>query len=70
MASEVTPMERSLRRAAAITAVGLGVELVSALHWTPATFILSAGVGLPLVLVGGLLFLRAVWRLMKERGAA
>jgi hypothetical protein len=66
----MTPTERSLRRAAAIAAIGLGVELVSALHWTPATFLLSAIVGVPLVLVGGLLFLRTVWRLMKERGAA
>jgi hypothetical protein len=58
------------RRATAITAIGLGVEFAAALHWTPATFILAAAVGTPLVLVGAALFLRAVWRFMKERGAA
>jgi hypothetical protein len=62
--------DRAIKRAAVVTALGLAVELVAALHWTPATFILSAAVGVPLVLVGGLLFLRAVWRRMKERGAA
>jgi hypothetical protein len=66
----MTATERGLRRAAAIGAVGMFVELVSALHWTPLTFILSAALGLPLVLLGGALFLRTVWKLMKERGAA
>jgi hypothetical protein len=62
--------DRAIRRAAAVTGCGLAVELVGALHWTPATFVLSAAVGAPLVLVGAGLFLRAVWRIMKERGAA
>lgn len=60
----------ALRRAAVVTGGGLALELLAALHWTPATFILSAAVGVPLVLLGAGLFLRAVWRLMKERGAA
>lgn len=60
----------ALRRAAVVTACGLAIELGAALHWTPATFVLSAVVGVPLILVGAGLFLRAVWRLMKERGAA
>lgn len=63
-------LDRTLRRAAVVAGLGLVVELVSAVHWTPATFILSAAVGVPLVLVGAGLFLRGVWRLMKERGAA
>jgi hypothetical protein len=62
--------ERALKRASVVAALGLAVELVSAVHWTPATFIVSAVVGAPLVLVGGAMFLRTVWRLMKDRGAA
>ena len=57
------------RRACAVTALGLAVELAAALHWTPATFILAAMVGAPLVLVGGAQEHRAVWRVMREKGA-
>lgn len=57
------------RRAALITAAGLAIELAAALHWTPATFIVSAVVGVPLVIGGGLLFMAAVWRNMKSKGA-
>jgi hypothetical protein len=63
-------MVRRVKRAAAIVGIGLALQLGAALHWTPATFILSAAVGLPLVLVGGLLFLAAVWRNLKDKGAA
>jgi len=62
-------MAAKTRRAALVTAAGLGVELAAALHWTPATFIVSAVVGLPLVIAGGLLFLAAVWRNMRNKGA-
>jgi hypothetical protein len=62
--------DRALKRAAVVTACGLALELVAAVRWSPAAFILSAAVGVPLVLVGAGLFLRAVWRVMKERGAA
>jgi hypothetical protein len=58
------------RRACVVAGLGLSVELAAALHWTPLTFILAAAVGTPLVLAGGVMFLRAVWRFMKERGAA
>ena len=58
------------RRACVVTGVGLAVQLGAALHWTPATFILAAAVGTPLVLIGGLMFLRAVWQVMKDKGAA
>jgi hypothetical protein len=58
-----------IRRAAVVGGLGLLVQLVAALHWTPATFILSAAIGAPLVLVGGGLFLRAVWKNMREKGA-
>jgi hypothetical protein len=60
----------AFRRACAVTTIGLAIELATALHWTPATFIVAAMVGAPLVLVGGVMFLRAVWRVMKEKGAA
>ena len=63
-------MIRSVRRAAAVVGIGLALQFVAALHWTPATFILSAALGLPLVIVGALLFLAAVWRNLKDRGAA
>ena len=60
---------RRIRRAAVVGGLGLLVQLVAALHWTPVTFILSAAIGAPLVLVGGGLFLRAVWKNMREIGA-
>jgi hypothetical protein len=49
--------------------VGLAVQLAAALHWTPMTFIVSAAVGAPLVIVGGVMFLAAVWRNMRDKGA-
>ncbi|HXU03121.1 MAG TPA: hypothetical protein VN903_19280 [Polyangia bacterium] len=60
---------RRIRRAAVVGGLGLLVQFVAALHWTPMTFILSAAIGAPLVLVGGGLFLRAVWKNMREKGA-
>jgi hypothetical protein len=62
-------MARRMRRAAVFAGLGLCVQIAAAFHWTPATFILSASVGTPLVLGGGLLFLAAVWRNMREKGA-
>jgi hypothetical protein len=62
--------DASFRRACAVAGLGLTVELAAAIHWTPATFILAAAVGTPLVLVGGAMFLRAVWQVMKDKGAA
>jgi len=58
-----------MRRAAVVAGAGLLVQLGASFYWTPLTFIASAAVGLPLVGVGGLLFLRAVVRIMKEKGA-
>ena len=62
-------MTRRLKRAAVVAGLGLVAQLAAALHWTPATFILSAAVGAPLVLAGSALFLVAVWRHLTERGA-
>jgi hypothetical protein len=60
---------RRIRRAAVVGGLGLAVQLAAALHWTPMTFIISAAVGAPLVVVGGVMFLAAVWRNMRDKGA-
>ena len=62
-------MTKKIRRAAVLAGLGLGVQLVAALHWTPAMFIVSAVLGPPLVLAGGVQFLAAVWRNMRDKGA-
>jgi hypothetical protein len=63
-------IERRTRRAAVVVGVGLAVQLVAALHWTPATFIAAAAFGVPLVLAGTLMFLRVVWKNLRDKGAA
>ena len=68
-ATETEGTTRRIRNAAVLVGLGLSVQVGAAFHWTPATFILSAVVGLPLVLVGGLLFVAAVWRNMRNKGA-
>jgi hypothetical protein len=60
---------RKIRRASVVAGLGLMVQLFAALHWTPVTFILSAAIGAPLVLIGGGMFLAAVWRNMRDKGA-
>ena len=62
-------MTKKIRRAAVLVGLGLSVQLVAALHWTPATFILSAVIATPLVLASSVLFLAAVWKNMKDKGA-
>jgi F0F1-type ATP synthase assembly protein I len=62
-------LTRKIRRAAVVGGLGLVVQLAAAFHWTPVTFILSAVVGAPLVMLGGVLFLAAVWRNMRDKGA-
>jgi len=63
-------MAQKIRRAAALSGVGLAIQVVAALHWTPATFIVSAALGVPLVLAGSVLFMSAIWRNLKDKGAA
>jgi TRAP-type C4-dicarboxylate transport system permease small subunit len=58
-----------MRRAAIVAGCGLCAQLAASFHWTPLTFVLSAAIGLPLVAVGALMFLRAVVRIMKDKGA-
>ena len=69
MAGEVSEPVRSMRRAAVVAGLGLLVQLAASFYWTPLTFIASAAIGLPLVGVGALLFLKAVVRVMIEKGA-
>jgi hypothetical protein len=59
----------AFRTAAALTGLGLAVQLAASFYWTPLTFIVSAVVGLPLVLLGALGFLRAVLRILAKTGA-
>ena len=62
MAAQVNPAKdaewvvRWGRRGMALVAVGLGLQLVSTFHWTPATFVLSAAIGIPAVLLGATVF--------------
>jgi hypothetical protein len=50
------------RRALALVVVGLVLQIVATFYWTPATFILSAAVGLPAVVLGAAVFGWAVLR--------
>ena len=59
----------AVRQAAIVAGLGLLVQVGASFCWTPLTFIASAVVGLPLVGLGGLLFLRAVVRILKSKGA-
>ena len=65
----MTPPIVSMRRAAVLSGLGLLVQLAASFYWTPLTFIASAAIGLPLVGIGALMFLRAALRIMKEKGA-
>lgn len=59
MASEVKTDARIIiwgRRALMVALVGLVLQIGAAFYWSPMTFILSAAIGLPLVLGGGALF--------------
>jgi tryptophan-rich sensory protein len=65
LAAEVKQDDRVIvwgRRGLALAAFGLGVQLVATFHWTPATFVLSAALGIPCVLLGAAVFGVAVLR--------
>ncbi|MES1205562.1 MAG: hypothetical protein ABUS79_06455 [Pseudomonadota bacterium] len=62
-------MVRRIKRAAILVAAGLVVQFATAFHWTPLTFVLSTVLALPLVVLGAFLFLRAVWRNLRDKGA-
>ena len=50
------------RRALVLVALGLLIQMIAVFSWSPATFIVSAAVGFPLVLAGAALFGLAVWK--------
>lgn len=56
MSALLTPENvRAVRRSLALIVAGLGVQLACAFFWSPGTFLLSALVGVPLVVLGALL---------------
>ena len=65
MAAEVKQGDRVIawgRRGMVLVALGLALQLVATFHWTPATFVLSAALGIPCVLLGAAVFGLAVLR--------
>jgi hypothetical protein len=61
--------EKRIRRAALSVLAGLLVQLFATLFWSPLTFVVFAAVGVPLVLLGILLYGVTVWRILKEQKA-
>ncbi len=61
--------EKRIRKAALLVLAGLLVQLFTTLFWTPLTFVVFAVVGVPLVLLGVLLYVATLWRILKERKA-
>lgn len=56
-----------VRRSLVLILVGLVVALVCVVRVTPATFVLFAALGLPLIGLGMFNFLRVVWRSLRDR---
>jgi uncharacterized membrane protein YidH (DUF202 family) len=73
LAAEVKKDERVIawgRRGMGLVAVGLGLQLVATFHWAPSTFVLSAALGIPCVLLGAALFGFAVLRAPLRQGSS
>lgn len=62
-------IEKRMRRATLVVMAGLLVQLGSTLHWTPLTFVLFAMVGVPLVLLGCVLYATTVLAYLKDKQA-
>jgi hypothetical protein len=58
-----------MRRALLLILLGLVVQVFALHEVTPNTFLLFAGVSLPLVSAGIFVLLRHVWRVLKETRA-
>jgi hypothetical protein len=56
------------RRGLALVLLGLLLQLLATFYWSPGTFILSAAIGVPLVLLGAGLFGWAVLRGRRGEG--
>lgn len=61
--------EKRIRVAALFVLAGLAVQLVATLFWSPLMFVLFAAFGMPLVVLGVLLYFVTVWKILKERKA-
>jgi len=61
--------ERRIRVSAVLVLLGLLVQLGTTLYWTPLTFVVFASVGMPLVVLGVLVYVVTVWKILKERKA-
>ncbi|MFP2902710.1 hypothetical protein [Corallococcus sp. 4LFB] len=61
--------EKRIRVAALFVLAGLLVQLFTRLAWSPLAFVVSTAVGVPLVLLGILLYGITVWRILKEQKA-
>lgn len=61
--------QRRVRRGLGVASAGLVMQLGALLYWTPLTFVIAVSVGVPLVVLGALLFATAVWSTLKEKGA-
>lgn len=64
-----TATVRGIRLAISLVAAGLLVQLFAILFFTPGTFVVSASVGVPLVLAGAAWFFKTVWRVLRDKGA-
>lgn len=58
---------RAVRRALGLVVVGLSVQLACAFFWSPGAFLLSALLGMPLVVAGVLVAWLARTRSVKAR---
>jgi hypothetical protein len=70
--AEVSADERVTRwgrRALGLVVLGLLLQLVATFVWSPATFILSAAIGLPLVVLGAVIFGATVLKRPLREGA-
>lgn len=61
--------EQLVQRGLALTVIGLAIEVAAQFYWTPMTFVLAVSLGVPLVLFGGAMSMRAAWRSLKQKGA-
>ena len=65
----MSPSVRRGRLGLLLVLAGLLVQLAASFFWSPATFLLSAGIGLPLVLIGAIALFTAVRRSAREPSA-
>ncbi|RUO91393.1 hypothetical protein D7Y11_20300 [Corallococcus sp. AB018] len=61
--------DKRIRVAALFVLAGLLIQLFALFYWTPLTFVISTAVGVPLVLLGVLLYGVTVWKILKEQKA-